>query len=215
MPSRAVSELIGSPVAAYLNQCRVKNDLVEHETGTHVPPSSAETKELLSYLETLGVDAVVIGSVGVLHYVKDPKAFRPTVDLDLFVPMSQAQLQKIKLPPGWTQDPESPGVTSWISPSGGYVDFMTAGHVFPSGEKTPSQVASQRGGITGKVAVPLELFRLKLNSMRNKDLSDAMTLAQDTGHLPTEKELSSGGYRLTQTQRENLELLQRWLAVRS
>lgn len=219
MPSRAVKELLGNPVDAYLAQCRVRNPLVENEESTHVPPSPSEAHELFSYLEKKGIDAVVIGSVGVLHYVRDPKGFRPTVDLDLFVNRSHAELSRLSPPPGWHRDLESPGVVSWISPSGGYVDFVTANHEFPGGEKTLGHVAVNRQAELNRgypIARSHELFLLKLNSVRPKDLTDCMNLAQAVG-LPTEAELigANGGHKLNVVQQENLALLRQWMASRS
>ena len=211
MPSRMVTELIGgTPIDAYLRQCQVRNTLVEGEQGTHVPPTPDETKYLLGYLKKLGIETVIVGSVGVLHYVKDTRAYRPTVDLDLFVKISHKEMQAIVPPMGWKHDLASPGVISWVSPTGGYVDFMTSGHVFPDGNTTPKSVAPDPSSKEYPVAKAVELFRLKLNTMREKDLSDLMSLARALGRVPSDKELGP----LNQTQEENLSLIRQWYKIR-
>lgn len=209
--SRTVSALLGrSPIDSYLEQCQVRNALVESENTTHVPPNSTETRGLLDYLRGLGIDAVIVGSVGVLHYVKDQKNYRPTVDLDLFVKLGEKEMAKIQPPAGWTRDRESQGVISWISPSGGYVDFLTAGKAFTDGAVNPVEVEVDPSSKEYPVAKAVELFRMKLKTMREKDLSDLIGLARAIGHVPTDEELGD----LTQTQEENLELVRQWYRLR-
>jgi len=209
--SRTVSALLGkSLIDSYLDQCQVRNLLVESEKTTHVPPDSRETRALMDWLKSQGVDAVIVGSVGVLHYVQDPKNYRPTVDLDLFVRLSEKEMAKIQPPKGWARDKESPGVISWISPSGGYVDFLTAGHVFSDGAKNPKSIEADPSSKDYPVAKAVELFRMKLKTMRDKDLSDAMSLARAIGGIPTDEELGD----LTQTQEENLGLVRQWYNLR-
>jgi hypothetical protein len=215
MPSRPVIEArtASHAIATYLAACRQRHTVVEVEGAevAHVPPTVTETRELLAYLRTHGLDAVVVGSVGVLHHLGAAgRNFRPTADLDLFVSVSQKALRRITPPVGWRVDMESPGVVSWISPAGGYVDFLTAGHTFPSGETTPSSVARDPHSPDDlPVAAPVELFRLKLSSMRSRDLSDLHELAQTHG-LPSDAELG----RLNPQQKENLDLLKLWLKAR-
>jgi len=207
MPSKHIVE--SQPITRYLAQCRVRHSVVEAEGVAKVPPTGAETQQLLAHLRSRGIEAIVVGSVGVLHHLSQSPTgseFRPTVDLDLFVPVSQEQLRRTPLPPGWTVDRESLGVVSWISPGGGYVDFMTANHEFADGERTPRRMQRDPASTELPVAAPVELFRLKLATMRSRDLSDLHALALARG-LPSDKELGP----LTQTQSENLGLLKLWL----
>jgi hypothetical protein len=202
--------IIGNdPIHRYLRQCRVRNTLVENDK-VHVPPAPDEVQDLLKYLKTNGVSAAIVGSVGVLHYVKDEANFRPTVDLDIFVHKTAEDFRKISPPQGWSIDKASPGVISWISPSGGYVDFMTSGHEFPGGSRTPSRIAVDPSSKDYPVATAVDLFKLKLNSMREKDVTDLIGLARAIGGIPSEQQLG----RLNQTQRENLQLVQQWFKIR-
>jgi len=188
----------------YLRQCRVKNSLVEDD-HVHVPPSRPEVDELIGHLRTKGLDPMIVGSVGVLYHIGHSKDFRPTVDLDVWVSKDPG------VPPtGWKRDPESVGVVSWISPSGGYVDFMTPGHEFPSGEKTPRSLRMHQPSkdTSYPVADVLDLIRLKLNSFRAKDLTDILALAKSIKHVPSNAEIG----KLNKTQRDNLELVRQWVA---
>ena len=179
MTTRAVTRLLASqdPLARYLAQCRVRNSLAE-SADVHVPPTADEARQVISYLQKSGVDAAVIGSVGVLHHLRgtpEAETFRPTVDLDVFVKAPFQRLQHLRPPPSWRVDRESPGVVSWISPTGGYVDFLAAGQTFPSGERVPSQVQVHPGSAASSdlpIASVRDLFKLKLNSMRAKGLHD-------------------------------------------
>lgn len=213
MPSTPINQMLPFP-DRYLAQCRVKNNLAE-SADTHVPPTADEARGLIHYLQTKHVNAVIVGSVGVLHHLKDTpeeNAFRPTVDLDLFVRVSDTILRKVGPPSGWRTDTQSIGVVSWISPTGGYVDFLTAGHVFPSGEKVPAHIsADPTSDETFPVAHALELFRLKLASMRAKDLTDLLTLAKARRDVPTPAELG----HLNDMQRENLDLIRQWFELQS
>lgn len=212
MASQLVSELLGNPVDVYLGICQGRFDsLVEQETSTHVPPTAQETHDLINYLESKGVEAVIVGSVGVLHYVKDPKGFRPTKDLDLFVSLTHQQMRHLAPPPEWHVDAESIGVVSWISPHGGYVDFMTANYEIKPGEWTPRKVDLNKDAKNYPVATALSLFRLKLDTMRARDLADCVDLAKAVG-VPTEEQLSAGGHRLTATQVENLDYVRKLVA---
>jgi hypothetical protein len=189
-------------VSDYLNQCGVLA-LVERE-NVHTPPTAGEVKALIAYLRAKGIKPVIVGSVAVFHHLKtDTKKFRPTVDLDIFVD------KKLPLPPsGWKRDPASPGLESWISPSGGYVDFMQKGHEFPSGERNPDSVETHLDSPQDyPVAAPIEMLKMKLNSMREKDLADAMALVRALGSVPDLKGLN-------QTQRENLGLVKQWFRLR-
>lgn len=200
--------LFENNIESYLNQCRVKNRLVESDDA-HVPPTAEETKFLIKYLRDLGLKPAIVGSVGILRHLGsvDPKNdFRPTVDLDVWV-------TKVPAPPkGWSRDHESIGVESWISPSGGYVDFMTPGHEFPGGTTNPKSIAYDPASAETDYPVAhwLDLLKMKLNSMRSKDLSDSIALIRKMKAIPSTKELG----KLTQTQKENLDLVTQWFNLR-
>ena len=181
-------------IETFLNQCAVRA-LCEDES-VHTPPTPDEVRALLAYLVSHRVNPTIVGSVAVFHHLSaSTKEFRPTVDLDVFVD------RKLPAPPeGWTTDPEALGLDSWISPSGGYVDFMTAGHRFPGGEKYPSKISRAAGAPKEYPVADAEtLLRMKLFSAREKDLSDSCALARHLG-IP---ELAG----LNKTQRENYELV--------
>ena len=209
--SKSFTKLFSSDnsVAAYLTQCRVRNPLVE-DKDAHVPPTPEETKALIAYLKSKGLKPAIVGSVGILKHLGndiDPQRdFRPTVDLDVWV-------TKVPEPPaGWKRDRASIGVASWISPSGGYVDFLEAGHEFEGGVGVPKSIDYDVTSASSDFPVAhwVTILKMKLNSMRSKDLSDSMSLVRRMGRVPTTKELG----KLTQTQKENLDLLAQWYKIR-
>src|SRR3954462_14926840 len=110
-------------VVEYLNQCGVQ--ALCEKSAAQTPPTANEVKLLISYLRGQGVNPVIVGSVRVFHHLRaTTRDYRPTVDLDLFID------KPLPAPPeGWRKDPEA-GIDSWISPSGGYVDFLLRGHQF-------------------------------------------------------------------------------------
>jgi hypothetical protein len=194
------------PIAAYLAQCRVVS--LHESQETHVPPTAEETIRLIRYLREFGVRPLVIGSVGVLSYLNvDPKkGFRPTVDLDLWV-------DRLPDPPeGWTHDPEAINVSSWISPSGGRVDFLLPNQFLSPGVSTPARLDAnaETADTDFPVASWISILKLKLNSVREKDLSDSIALVRSQKRVPTPKELG----RLNSTQRENYDLVRQWFQLR-
>lgn len=213
MNAKKLIESISGNVSRYVQSCQFVSPLSESgdfdSVATHTPPSLPDIKVLFDYLAANGISAVIVGSVAVVHYLKDARGFRPTHDLDLFVPVSGATISRLAPPPGWQRDTESPGVTSWISPSGGYVDFMALGHVFPDGSKLSAPVRADASSGAYPVARPADLFRLKLNSYRDRDTLDLVNLARATG-IPAEAELG----HLGDTAKENLQQIRQWLAIR-
>lgn len=75
------------------------------------------------------------------------------------------------------------GIISWIAPSGGYVDFLEANHIYPSGSQNPSEINKdpepEHNGLP--VADLISIFQMKLNSPREKDLFDLIALAKKLG----------------------------------
>jgi hypothetical protein len=195
-------------ISAYLAQCRVVSETEGAET--HVPPSKGEVISLIRFLRDQKTRPLVIGGVGVLNYLKgvDPqRGFRPTSDLDLWV-----DKVPVELPKGWTKDPEAVGVHSWVSPSGGYVDFLTPGHQFPGGEKLTVKVDPDPVTVYTKfpIASWLSILKLKLCSVREKDLADCIALVRAMGKVPGPDELG----KLNATQRDNLDLVNQWFKLR-
>jgi hypothetical protein len=191
-------------IASYLAQCRVRS-LAEEVIGSdsHVPPTAEEVEELITYLRSFGLRPVIVGSAAAFyHFGGDASAFRPTVDIDIHV------LQQLPRPlEGWRRDPSAPGVESWISPGGGYVDFLVAGEALPNGVVVPSTVQLDASSPSGfPVATANDVILMKLNSTREKDLMDAIAMARRHG-LPPKK-------RLNTQQRENYELVELWLQAR-
>ena len=193
---------------AYLQQCRVRS-LAESE-DVHMPPRPEEAIDLIRFLQDEGVHPKIVGSVGVLSYLKDadPKTgFRPTVDLDIWV-----DKVPVKLPKDWEKDKEAVGVDSWTSPSGGTVDFITPGQRFPSGGKTPKDVKAnpEFADTDFPIADWVDLVKLKLNSVREKDLADVIALVRAMGRVPSPTELGS----LNGDQRDNLDMVKQWFKLR-
>ena len=185
----------------YLKQCRVRS-VIEAVTGqeSQVPPSPEELKMLLNYLRRF-VRATIIGSAAAFYHLgSDPAAFRPTVDVDIHVdgPLPPP-------PQGWRRDLEAAGIESWISPSGGYVDFLVAGESLPGEVIVPQNVTVDKTAEL-PVATVADVFAMKLNSMREKDLFDAIALARKFG-IPKLM-------RINRQQRENLKMVQLWISAR-
>jgi hypothetical protein len=197
-------QLTAARVADYLQRCNCRNFLVE-DGQAHVPPSHKEVHDLMRHLKANGIKAAIAGSVGILHHVDlDASKFRPTHDLDIWVNQDPGNP-----PPGWRRDPESIGLVSWISPSGGYVDFMRAGDEFPGGTVVPRSI-DVSAEFEHPVAGWKSLLAMKLNSMREKDLADSIALVRQLGRVPSPRELG----KLTVTQRENLDLVGTWFKLR-
>lgn len=172
----------------------------------HFPPIGKEIEELISYLKANGVDPIIVGAFAVIKHLKmnerefQSKDLRATQDLDVFVSSALPNP-----PPGWRRDRNSIGVISWISPSGGYVDFLMANHVFPDNRKNPDKIGKDSDSNELPVADLVSLFQLKLNSHREKDLLDLVQLARKIG-IPKNIER----HTLNSVQRENLELVKIW-----
>lgn len=198
----ALTTLTGSyRLKRYIGACRTRTAL---ETEPEVPPTMEEIESIMEYLRQEGCKPTIVGSAAIAFHL-GPDAdtdFRPTSDLDIFV--------KGVLPPppvGWRADPQALGVPSWISPTGGHVDFLPAGHEFPGGRKNPSDIGQDTSVSTLPVSDVASIFRLKLNSERNKDLMDLVALARKTGIPETLGKLNA-------QQRENLDFLRIWLQHR-
>lgn len=192
-------------IAAYVTQCR-KRSLVEKIVGEpHVPVSAEELSELIGYLRQHGITPAIVGSAAAFfHLGSDPTAFRPTTDVDIHVnrPLPPP-------PPGWFRDPEAVGIVSWISPSYGYVDFLEAGDEMPGGFRIPRRVrVAPDSAPDFPVAALEEVLKMKLASLREKDLLDCVSIARRLG-LPPKEVLG-----LNPQQAENYDLVKIWIEAR-
>lgn len=193
----------------YLEHCRNNRPQGEDIQTDHIPPTGREVQDLISYLKNKGLEPVIVGSVAVIKHLNlasndfNSGDFRNTQDLDIFV--SQ---QLPSPPPGWSRDMASIGLTSWISPSGGYVDFLVAGHIFPDRHRNPQKVVKdpESASMGCPLADVVSIFKMKLNSNRTKDLTDLVAIACRIGITKDlEKE------PLNSTQKENLEAVKLWV----
>lgn len=193
-------------IQGYIDQCRVRS-LVEQIVGNevHVPASADELAELIAYLRSYGHNPVIVGSAAAFfHLGDDPAAFRPTMDVDIHVTKPLPPLL-----PGWTRDPEAIGISSWISPSNGYVDFLQAGEELPGGFRVPRRVRIAADSDSNfPVAALEEVLKMKLASLREKDLLDCVAIARKLG-LPPKNTLG-----LNAQQEENYDLVALWIAAR-
>ena len=149
---------------------------------------------------------MIVGSIAVIRHLQltiediNARIFRPTQKLELFIS------QKLPAPPsGWQLNQSPVGLTSWISPTGGIVDFLTARDIFPgdlySVGKDPESVT-----MGCPVADVQTLFLIKLNSDKERDLLDLLLLACKLG-IP--KDLDNLLWTLQQ--RKSLEFVRRWV----
>lgn len=179
------------------------------KNNAYIPPTGKEVEELIVYLQEKGVDPVIVGSLAVIKHLKqkgndfDDNSLAKTKDIDVFVSSS------LPAPPhGWRRSTESVGVISWISPTGGHVDFLIAEQRFPNNLKNPKKIGKDPESILMgcPVADLRSIFELKLNSDREKDLQDLLILARRLG-IPKDLQPSL----LNQTQRDNLEIVTLWI----
>ena len=169
-------------IESYLTSCRTPSIMEDlHDLDGMKPPTAQELRALIAYLTGFGLRPLVAGSASAFHHLilafgKKSKRdisnlWRPTKDVDLWVS------GKLPAPPaGWKRDPEAIGTPSWISPSGGYVDFMIEGDTFPSGGVTGSMSASDDSPEGVPTAGIFDVLRSKLATGRIKDLGDVIDL---------------------------------------
>lgn len=177
--------------------------------SSHKPPSEKELLDLIAYLQDKGLDPIIVGSVAIVKHLKlssstDHKnQFRITQDIDLYVNTSLPDL-----PRGWRRDIQSLGIISWISPSGGYVDFLEYGHKFPGSGQISVHV--QKDTDSESVGLPLadlsSIFRLKLQSDRERDFADLLLLARKLGIPKDVERETKDGEAL-----EKLAFIKKWL----
>ena len=187
-----------SDVSVYLTRC---SQVHTFELGATVPPTVDEVRFLMNHLESANIRNGLCGSTAVYTYLTEALAdFRPTLDIDVFTSREPG-----RPPEGWRINREAVGVTSWIAPSGGVVDFLVAGSMLPNGTTVPRNIKVVAYPDSEFRVVALDdLVRLKLNSTRDKDLQDVIRLARSCRSC-----LSVA--KLNEQQRENLQLVQLWL----
>lgn len=189
--SIATSVRIAANVKEHLQRCR------SAQTETGAPPAYEEVRYLLQYLQNHGLSPVLVGSSAIAAHMArdpDPQEFRVTSDLAIAIG------GKLPDPPeGWKWDMNAPGIPSWISPSGGTVDFLRRGDQIPDGPRIPKDIEQDTESNTVPIAAVKSIFKMKLDSYREKDLMDLVALARKTG-IP---ELTG----LNRQQRENLDYI--------
>lgn len=209
MKERITMEFFKKPsrkkIDTYLKHCR--SDIEKGKQ--HIPPTTREIDNLISYLNEKDLNPIIVGSLAIVQHLNfslqelEREDFRPTEDIDIFV----SSLPHAP-PSGWRRDYQSIGVISWISPSGGYVDFLEAGQKFPDSQKNLTKVKkdpnSENMGLP--TADLSSLFQLKLNSSRVKDIQDLIFLSERVG-IPDEIEKKN----LNELQKENLAFIRLWL----
>lgn len=219
-------EFIDKYIAGFINQSRE-----QHKSEESIPPTPQEIEQLMIFLQNKELDPIIVGSVAINKHLQasfnKPKpnsfqnvkeldlviknnslneiqAFRTTVDIDFFISKTIPNFL-----PGWQRDKNSIGVLSWISPSGGIVDFLIAGQRFPNNSSTPLTLGKDPESV--KMGCPIadlkSLFLMKLNSDRDKDFLDLLVLARTLG-IPNDLNKQS----LNSNQREQLSTLQLYLA---
>lgn len=211
-----MGENIKEIICRYLYKSRI------NRKDTKFPPTGEEIENLISFLTVKGLNPIIVGSLAVVKHLKltcseiENNLFPPTEQVefsfssqnDSFRATQDVYVNKSLPPPleGWRRDMRSIGVTSWVSPSGGFVDFLVSGGQLPGGCITVKTVNKDPESInTGwPIADIASIFLLKLNSPRDKDLIDLVVLARKVGipKLPD---------KLNQMQSENLETIKLWL----
>lgn len=132
--------------------------------------------------------------------------FRPTYALDLLI------FRKIPSPPpNWQVKMQTSDGVSWLSTTGGQINFLMAKDTFPEGFIKTNSIGRDPESV--RVGCPIvdvkTLFIMKLNSSLEVDMSELMTLARKT-KIPKEieKEL------WTNRQKKNLEFIRSWAELR-
>lgn len=229
------TEFIRNHFSQYLSECRSQSPLLDSDNYHTFPPSEQEISSLIEFLLSKNLDPIIVGSIAVIRYLDLPKQndqkYRLTSSLEILIssPLS-SPLDSWKV-----KDSPSP-IISWISPSGGKVDFFQVNDVFPI-SLTPYSVEKDKESVIAQcpIASPKSLLLLKLSSNEPRDMLDATLLIDEIGFprdleayfwtslqkenfqlikaLTKEIGIPEGirKKRLNQSQRENLSLLDLWL----
>ena len=205
--------MTSTPLDRYIEACGTKSVMEElHDIDSMKPPTPEEIRTLIDYLAKLKLSPMVAGSASAFHHIVvafGAKAkgknlsdlWRPTKDVDLWVS------GKLPAPPaGWRRDMEAVGAPSWISPSGGYVDFLIKGDMFPNGATTGTMTVSSDSPKGVPVAGIFDVMRAKLGTSRMKDLSDVVDLLHVVNSNATYKAaLPAFKKSLKREQKEDME----------
>lgn len=192
----------------FLTKSRIRNPFVEIEQFVKIPPTSQELEELITFLHQIGLDPVIVGTLAVMkHLVVTPddiqtRIYRPIQTIDLLLPMIPQQL-----PQGWQVSKESSPTIFWASPSQGYIKFLKFEDEFPENQNVVKDIDSVESSCP--VADVETIFKMNLNSRKERDIGDLMMLTKRFGFPKNiEKHLWN------QMQRKNLEFLQAWAKLR-
>lgn len=198
--------------AAFLVESRVRNPFVEYEQLIKIPPTAGELEELISFLQKNYLNPVIMGTLAVMkHLVVTPsdiqnRTYRPIQTIDILVSKLPEQLLD-----GWQLDKDSSPRLCWMSPSQGYVKFFNFKDEFPSELDKISEAGKDQESVLMNcpVADVETLFRMKLNSRKEKDMLDLMMLTRKVD-IPqdVDKKLWND------VQRKNLEFLRHWAKIR-
>ena len=198
--------------AAFLIESRIRNPFVEYEQLIKIPPTADELEELIIFLQNKYLDPVIMGTLAVMkHLVVTPadiknRTYRPIQTIDLLVSKLPEQLLD-----GWQLDKDSSLKLCWISPSQGYVKFFNFKDEFPLElEKISTAVKDQESVLMNCPVADVEtLFRMKLNSGKERDMLDLMMLTRKV-NIPKDIELKLWN----DVQRKKLEFLRHWAKIR-
>ena len=186
----------------------LRRSISNRNGNTHYPPNEREIQSLIDYLKENGLDPILVGSMALVKHLKPSREEMlnenlMTKDIDVFITSSPPNP-----PAGWRRDRQSLGVISWISPSGGYVDFLEANHYYPDGNRNPTQIGKdlESEKIGCPIADLVSVFLMKLNSHREKDLFDLVRLVKKVG-IPKELKRQP----LNRAQKDTLSLIELWI----
>jgi len=204
-----IHEFVEKYLSKFLHECQIRNPFIAEGQKVSIPPKSEEVEELILYLQHNHVDPIIIGTIAVIKHLKitdediHARLFRPTHALELFITKDPP-----KPPEGWLIVNES-NVLSWLSPSGGCVHFLEGKTLTEPTcpYKIEKDLESELMGCP--VANVRTIFLMNLNSDREKDIAELMSLAQRVG-LP--KDLNEQS--LNSKQIKNLKFLKMWIKLR-
>ncbi len=198
--------------AAFLKESRIRNPFVESEQVIKIPPTAEELQKLISFLQENHLNPVIIGTLAVMKHLVVTTAdiqnriYRPIQTIDLLVSKLPKQLFN-----DWHLDKESLPRLCWISPSNGYVKFFNFKEEFPLDlENITESCKDHESALMNCPVLNVEtLFRMKLNSKKERDIFDLMMLTRKL-EIPQDIDLKLWN----DTQRQKLEFLRHWAKIR-
>ncbi|MCE5315908.1 MAG: hypothetical protein LLG04_00915 [Parachlamydia sp.] len=206
VPMNGIRDFIKKYLAGYLAECQMHNPFIEGDQYSPYPPTSQEIEELILYLQHVGVDPVIAGTIALVKHLNltsediHARDFRPTHKLEVLISKTLPNPPK-----QWQLNKESEG--SWISPKGGVVEFLMEEDAL----KAPNKVGRDPESV--KMGCPVTdvqtIFKMKLNSDWEKDLAELMTLTRKVG-IPNDID----NKLWNSIQRKNLNILKFWAKLR-